>query len=271
MFKRIVMICGVPRSGTSWVGQILDSSPETVYRFQPLFSWAFKNYIGPNSSKKKCDSFFTKVYNSQNPFLLQAERKKEGIYPVFGHKDPLSPVLVIKMVRYHHLLPMLLDYFENTLQVAFIIRHPCGVINSWLKTPKEFFKDADPQVEWDLAESRNKDKPEEYWGFDGWKRFLDIYSTIKEQFPQNVFLINYEQLVINTMDQVTDLFSFLNIEISLQTKQFLLESTQINNSDPYSVYKNKKVKDNWKIELDPAIKDAVLNKLKQLPYNHFFD
>ena len=43
-FDRIISIHGVPRSGTSWLGQILDSSPKVRYKFQPLFSYAFKKY-----------------------------------------------------------------------------------------------------------------------------------------------------------------------------------------------------------------------------------
>ena len=156
MFNRVIFVCGVPRSGTSWVGQILDSSPQTAYRFQPLFSWAFKDYIGPDSDKTQCESFFQEVYNTSDVFVLQTERKQKGVYPIFKEKEDCPPVLVIKMVRYHHLLPLFLDYFSNILKVIFIVRHPCGVINSWLKNTKEFFSGCDPRIEWDLAESRNK-------------------------------------------------------------------------------------------------------------------
>lgn len=270
MFERVIMISGAPRSGTSWVGQILDSSPETAYRFQPLFSWAFKNDINHHSTKQECEEFFKKIYNSNDPFLLQTERKQKGLYPCFTEKKPSPPVLVIKMVRYHYLLNMLLDYFKDILQVVFIVRHPGGVINSWLKNSKEFYKEADPFSEWDLAESRNKGKPEEYWGFDGWRRSLDIYSSLQARFPRNIYLIRYELLVSETVQQVFDLFSFLNLKLSQQTTNFLLESTQTNHNDPYSVYKSNQVKDKWKTELDPTIKAAVLKKLDQLPYRKLF-
>ena len=38
-FMKNVAIFGVPRSGTSWLGQIFNSSPMVAYRFQPLFSY----------------------------------------------------------------------------------------------------------------------------------------------------------------------------------------------------------------------------------------
>lgn len=255
----------MPRSGTSWVGQILDSSPQTAYRFQPLFSWAFKNNIGPGSTKNECEDFFKRVYDSSDAFLLQTERKSRGEYPTFIQKDPRPPVLAIKMVRYHHLLPMLLEYFNDILQVVFIVRHPCGVINSWLKNPKEFFKTCIPGEEWDLAKSRNQGRPEEFWGFDGWRRAFEIYSAIKAAHPRSTYSIIYEKFVEHPLKQAKDLFSFLKLDFTSQTENFILESTQTNNEAPYAVFKTKHVKDDWKHELDPVIRDAILNRIRQMP------
>ena len=39
--KHIVGVHGVPRSGTSWLGQILNASKKVNFKFQPLFSYAF--------------------------------------------------------------------------------------------------------------------------------------------------------------------------------------------------------------------------------------
>ena len=44
----ITYLAGVARSGTSWLGQIFDSSPEVRYSFQPLFSYEFKNRVNEN-------------------------------------------------------------------------------------------------------------------------------------------------------------------------------------------------------------------------------
>ena len=44
-----VAIHGVPRSGTTWLGSIFDSSPNVIYRNQPLFSYAFKSYLSEHS------------------------------------------------------------------------------------------------------------------------------------------------------------------------------------------------------------------------------
>ena len=41
--KKVIAIFGMPRSGTSFLGQILDSSPSVAYRLEPIFSYKLKN------------------------------------------------------------------------------------------------------------------------------------------------------------------------------------------------------------------------------------
>jgi len=55
-----IALHSVPRSGSSWIGQILNSSPKVNYKFQPLFSYAFKGYLDENSSRERIDEFFEK-------------------------------------------------------------------------------------------------------------------------------------------------------------------------------------------------------------------
>ncbi|MFC1812821.1 sulfotransferase [Thermodesulfobacteriota bacterium] len=260
MFNRVVMISGAPRSGTSWVGQVLDSSPITAYRFQPLFAKAFKDFLDIHSDRNNYFDFFKRVYDSADDFLLQTERRNSGIYPVFKNKLPKPEILAIKMVRYHFLLPKMLQFFNDTLKIICVLRHPCGAINSWINTPKEFHTDADPLKEWNLAAFRNKGKPEEYWGYDGWKRATDIFINIKQQFDDKVYFLIYEKMVSNTENAVENLFDFLDLPLSKQTVDFIKASNQVNNDDPYSVYKDKRVMDKWKKELDPVIKENIIRK-----------
>jgi len=254
------MISGAPRSGTSWIGQIFNSSPITAYRFQPLFSRAFKDFLNIHSDKDEYFDFFKKVYYSTDDFLLQTERRNRGIYPVFNNQFKEPNILVLKMVRYHFLLPKMLQLYHQSLKVVCVLRHPCGVINSWISTPKEFPADADPAQEWNLATIRNKGKPEEYWGYDGWKRATDLFLNIKRQYDDNVYFLIYEKMVSDTENEVKNLFNFLDMSLSKQTTDFIKASTRVNDDDPYSVYKDKRVKDKWKKELDPIINETIVKE-----------
>lgn len=261
MYEKIVVIAGSPRSGTSWLGQIVDSSPQVRYRFQPLFSWAFKDTVHAGSTPEEFESFFKAVYQSDDDFLCQTERRRKGIYPNFDFKDDLPETLTIKMIRYHHLLPVMIKYFEQ-LKVVGIIRHPCGTIHSWLNNPKEFPKDVDPIKEWRFGLCRNQKNPNEYWGFEAWKRICFLFSKLEKEYPARFKIIQYESLVDQTIEQTESLFQFLQLPLTSQTVSFLDNCHKHNVKDKYSVYKSKDVKDQWKTQLHQAIRDEIINEVK---------
>lgn len=35
MKHSVILLCGIPRSGTTWIGKIFDSHPDTLYRHEP--------------------------------------------------------------------------------------------------------------------------------------------------------------------------------------------------------------------------------------------
>ena len=157
---KVIWLNGMPRSGTSWLGQIFDSHPDTKYRLAPLFSFAFKNYVDENSSREDWIDFFRKVYSMDgDSFLEQTDRRKKNQYPVFNNKNTNPGILVLKHTRYHNLTNHLLDIFPE-IKIIHIVRNPCAVINSWLSVSREFPKDADPLKEWQTGNCR-KTGPED--------------------------------------------------------------------------------------------------------------
>ena len=75
-------IFGVPRSGTSWLGQIFNSHPNVTMRNQPLFSYEHKGRLNETSSQKEIYSFFEEIYNSRDDFALMASEAQKN-YPIF--------------------------------------------------------------------------------------------------------------------------------------------------------------------------------------------
>lgn len=153
--KRIA-IHSAPRSGSSWVGQLFNSSPKVSFKFQPLFSYAFKGGLDENSSKNDIEIFFDEISKSNDDFLLQKDKVESGIYPKFD-KDHMITHVAYKEVRYHHILENLLQQ-DSELKVIGIIRNPFSVINSFLQSPREFRRDLgwSELEEWRLA---SKKKP----------------------------------------------------------------------------------------------------------------
>jgi len=260
MFKHVIVIAGVPRSGTSWIGEIIDSSPDVAYRFQPIFSYAFKDAVNEDSTKEDYEHFFDGIYESSDEFLLQTDKREAGLYPTFNKKDN-PKCLAFKTCRYQYLLSKMLQYFEN-LKILGIIRHPCGVINSWLSNPKEFPQEADPRKEWRFGLCKNKGRPEEFFGFYKWKEVAHLYLDFRAKNPHRVYVVRYEELVDNPILVSKNAFDFLGLEFTEQTQSFLNTCHSFHKESPYSVFRNKSVKDRWQSELDPYIADEIMRDIQ---------
>lgn len=250
----------MPRSGTSWLSQIVDSSPETRFRLSPIFSYALKNSVNQNSSKEDFERMFNSAYEIEDEFMNQTKRRENGEYPQFFQKSEKPENLVIKMTRFHNLIERMLKLFDNMKMVS-IIRHPCGTIHSWLTTPGEFPSNADPEKEWFTGACR-KTSVEEFWGFEDWKKVTKLHMKLKSEYPGQFYIIRYENLVENAINESQKLFRFLNLKIEDQTLRFIKESQTKHNRSDYAVYKKPEVRERWIKELQPSIRDAIINDIQ---------
>lgn len=266
MYKNIVAIVGMPRSGTSWLGQIFDSSPNVAYRLEPIFSYAFKNVVDENSAREDYIKLFDCIYASQDAFLLQRDKRKSGKYPTFSKRKVLE-FLTFKTTRFHYLLKDMLNYFDN-LKMISIVRNPCGSINSWLNTPGEFPATADPMKEWRSGSCRKTAK-EEYWGFDDWKKVTTLHMRLEKDFSKQFKIISYEKLVENTRKATEDIFEFVGLELEEQTINFTKECHKSHNEDSYAVFKKKDVAYTWKSNLPKGIREEIIAEVKGTPLEIF--
>lgn len=257
-----IAIHSVPRSGSSWVGQIFNSSADVNFKFQPLFSYAFKDYLDTSSSLEEINTFFELISKSEDPFLLQQDKVDQGIYPVF-QKNKQVTHFVYKEVRYHHILENMLKVAPDILVIG-VVRSPYAVINSFLNAPREFRKDLDwdELSEWRYTNKKNLNKPEEFNGYEKWKEVALLFQKLKEQYPNRFYLVEYVNLLTAPLKEVEKILNFCGIEVRKQTISFLKKSSQENQEDTYSVYKKKTTDDNWKKNLNPIIVKEISKDLK---------
>ncbi|MBK9627025.1 MAG: sulfotransferase [Flavobacteriales bacterium] len=177
MGNQLVSIQSVPRSGSSWLGQIFRSSDQVAFRFQPLFSYAFKGRLDPHSSREEILEFFEDIHRTDDDFVLQRDAAIHVDYPAVQEPATASHV-VMKEVRYNNIVRNLLEQVPE-IKVIGLVRHPCAVIDSWIHAPREF----DPQwsiaEEWRLGAKKNQGRPEEFFGFDKWKKWPNSSSIWK--------------------------------------------------------------------------------------------
>jgi hypothetical protein len=254
--KRIA-IHSAPRSGSSWLGQILNSSPKVCFRFQPLFSYAFKDYLNDKSSREDIVGFFENIAKSSDNFLLQKDKLENEEYPLFK-KDGNLTHIIYKEVRYHNILENLLAQ-DKDLKVIGLVRNPFAVISSFLNSPREFRKDLGwlEAEEWNLAEQKNKNKAEEYFGFEKWKEIYFLFTELKRIYPDRFLLVSYDDLIGETVNQVKKIFKFCDMEINEQTYSFIQRSNVSGKETVYSVYRDKKHDISWVNTLDKAIQSVI--------------
>ena len=258
--KKVIAIFGMPRSGTSFIGQILDSSPDVSFRMEPIFSYKLKNIVDENSAKEEYINFFDKAFDSnEDVFMNQFEQRKKGIYPIFAKKDP--DMLVFKMTRFHQIIPTLLKHFDSSfLKIVVVVRNPCGAINSWLSHPNEFPQHCDKFKEWKTGNCRKTAK-EEFWGFNDWKEVTLMHMEMEKKY-KNLKIFRYEDAVKDIDSFTKKLFEFTDLKKTKQTDEFIGKCQNRNDADPYSVFKNKSVAIKWKKDLDKAILEEIYKDLK---------
>lgn len=259
---RKIAVHGVPRSGTSWLGEILNSSPHSIYKYQPLFSYALKGFLNEESSTRQIENFWDLLENTKDDFMDQVESRSQLKLPTFEKSE--STHIVYKEVRYHHILRNMLGRDEKMLLVA-VLRNPLAIISSWIQAPREFRRDLGwkPIEEWRFAQIKNCDRPEEFFGYEKWKQATRIFLELKKMFPDRVIMCPYEKMVADTIHETERLFEFTGLKLTSQTLQFLSDSSERQNEDAYSVFKVERTVDKWKEHLDSEIAAAIITDMKR--------
>lgn len=233
----IVGIHGVPRSGTTWLGQLFNSSPEVAYRYQPFFSYAFRGRIDVESSVDEIHAFFADLLDTADDFVLQRGRARLSLAATeFDKSSPRH--LVYKEVRFHHLLPRLLESVP-ALRVVGIVRDPRSVIASWIRAPREFDPAWSIDEEWKHAPAKNAGLEENWYGYDRWKQFVELLEGLRGRHPDRLRIIRYEDLAASTDEVVGDLFRFAGLELAEPSRRFIRESTSRDDGDPYGVFRKR--------------------------------
>lgn len=235
-----IAIHSVPRSGSTWLGELINSSKLIDYNHQPLFSYKFKSFLNQNSSKDEIENFFTQLHHHNDDYISQKDERLKGNLPSFVKSHDIQTI-AYKEVRYHYLLENMLKKDEEVKLIG-LVRNPLEVINSFYLAPREFRKDLGWEIEeeWLNASKKNDNKQEEYFGYAKWKEVTLMFENLKELFPERVKIVKYKDLLNDTTSVVKSIFDFCNVPFEEQTIEFINKSNTHQNNDTYAVYKNKK-------------------------------
>ena len=147
---------------------------------------------------------------------------------------------------------------NSDTKIVGIVRHPCGVINSWQKAPKEFDLSWKLADEWRFANKKNENQ-HDYYGFEKWLEFTNLLIYLKKKYPDRIVIVKYEDLLEDPNEVIEGIFDFSDMEFTDQTRLFIKNSTSSEVDDPYSVFRNQKKSRDWEGSLDIEIIEAILS------------
>ena len=178
--RGLIFIVGMPRSGSSLVEQILDSHKKVFGGGEISYMQEIANKI---ISEEKIDTSVMNGYKNQYLALIDELNNSS---PIFTDKELLNFINI----------GLILKLFPNA-RIINCTRDP--VDNCW-SIYKNFFPIKTKFV------NDFKDITKFY------RLYLNTMKFWQEEFPKNIFNLNYETLIENPKDQIEKILNFCNLE-----------------------------------------------------------
>jgi len=272
-----IIVAGTPRSGSTWIMDLLGWLPGYTILYEPFHPQWFREsytlslqsrpYLPLESSWIEGEKYVKKVLSgkiiSENPYFVH-----DKINSKFIVHRLLSNKLIVKSIRANRLLPWIHHNFK-VKGIIFIIRHPCAVIYSQLKTgytgyhrlTNGNFKDIIPDKN-QLRKEVIKIEPyhpgiiEKIKEIEGQEEILTVIWCIDNLIPLSYdqssswYILPYERLITKGIKEVKNLFNWLEKDIPVETlKQFNIPSIVTREKEPLKVTEKNYQLSKWKRNL----------------------
>jgi len=250
-----LFLLGMPRSGTSWLSQIFESSPDVVVRLSPPYSWDFGGTLDLLSGPEDWRTTLRGVIDSKDKFLTQNWHRETGELPQFADDKSRATRVAVKDTRFHPLYEAGMTALPGA-RTVYIVRNPGAVLWSW-RVCKEFPAGADFREEWRSGACRKIEGPGEYWGFDDWLRLTNFYLQRAAAAPERYLVVRYDELVTRAIETAEKMFAFCGLPLQQETVAFLRASQSTFDPRPYSVFKGPNLRDDWRREMPADIYELI--------------
>jgi Sulfotransferase domain len=256
-------IFGTGRSGTTWLGAIVDSHQDVLYRFEPFHRAKSNQQLQQHWAKVKAGTAnnqdlhtIAQVLRKPNPHLERPPffPKRSGILkgkvslnrisnkipplkPLYNtlYRSPKAARLVFKEVSMEAELRNLAS--SGAVPIIYIIRHPAACVASMLKgistgtmpdgrakAALELARDRSPSLYERFADRKDDLTLEERLALV-WCADTDWALEACEQ-ADSVHFVVYENLCRSTREEVIKVFDHLGLSFDPQTQAFIQAATQ---------------------------------------------
>jgi len=217
----VYLMTSSPRSGSTMLGNALKIIPRSFVLFEPLhlrqvseakaagFLW--RTYVSPETKWGNGKLFLKKVFEGK---VINDWTRREMAFC----ESLRANKLVVKFVRASQLLPWICNNFEIQKPIL-LIRHPCAVIASQLKSSSDWNNTSRPEApefikNFPLFKSvlQSTETEEEYlaaqWALDQ----LPALTQIKSE---GIIAITYEELIIHPKETLSKIFKSWNLDVDI--------------------------------------------------------
>lgn len=227
--RNTILLTGTPRSGTTWVGQILAAADGFALVNEPLglkmpgveragFSWA--THWEPDDERPAGEAVLRRYFTGRGMTVKLLMRNQLGAFVNRG--------LIVKEVKANRLLPWIVRRF--TLRgIIHLVRHPCAVVSSQMG----HFPVRDPCVAdnfryleqrmphlLDWAKSLRGE-----WQERALTWSLDQLVPLGVPEPRPWITLHYETLVLEGERELERIFTQLELPVSPAVRRALAENS----------------------------------------------
>ena len=267
--KKSIVISGVPRGGTTWLAELLNTDKKSAILWEPLHP---EYYPPVKQYNFKYRQFFDAKYSDNRIYtlfdnMLRGKLLSMGILQRTNiNQLRNAEYFIIKFCRANRLLPWLTTNFEFKKTIH-LLRHPCAVVASqmrfgaWDNVPANFTKEElkpDGFIEkyYDILSPINtiEEKLAAIW-------CLDNIIPLEENKNNNWISITYENLLLDPEQT----FQLLGLDFNDDIKnKFYQPSTTTKKGSPIKSKEDVKQQlSYWKKTLNEKQVASIINILKQ--------
>ncbi|MAL59272.1 MAG: hypothetical protein CMC14_04415 [Flavobacteriaceae bacterium] len=293
--KQPILITGSNRSGSTWVGQVLEAHGKVDVIIEPLNLNRIKRYgiinydfwypkVHTKSIEKEKLSIllnyyltinyrtafkqFFSSYEGHNTYQSLKKRLRRASKPIKLLKDPTALFSI----------PWLVNTFQ--IKPIILIRHPAAYVlsikekNWWfdfdhfLKQPDFFIGNLEPFKGEVIAFKKEEDSRSIV---DNaallWKIFYAQVKEYQEKYPE-WFYISHEELSINPLQHFKSMCQYLDLEFNESIKKYITASTQAKSNEEFK-RDSKKNSEKWKYRLSQDEKESIYAITASIS-NHFY-
>ena len=285
----LVVIAGSGRSGTTWLGSLLDTCEHAEY-FYEICHFPELDFDSPGLLQKKHPLIW--FLPSRPVWLRKAERNLLARFPgyepaktalrlhqpLFFNKHHIDTDLfkIVKLYSFVLDLEKNRDRFGDRIKVVHLIRNPYSQLVSEMRQhekniehARQHFSMRMQQIMGDSSLEKYHATGRQYLDGDWIEHMAFVWWVSNELMIENkilpTFVLTYEDLCRSTYEVTENIFSFLGWSMSEQTKRHIEETTSVEKSETgtWSIKKNaEQAMNRWRKEITPSDYERISKMLE---------